>query len=115
MDMEKENQESMRAYAQRWRDKATHVQPPLMDEKMMMLFANTFQSPYCEHLMGSSAQHFNKIMRIAKRIEQAIEMGKIRGLTMDSRTIMRDESEDGSQVRNLSYVVQPSLVVESTA
>jgi hypothetical protein len=42
-------------------------------------------------------------------------MGKIRGLTMDSRTIMRDESEDGSQMRNLSYVVQPSLVLASTA
>jgi hypothetical protein len=46
--------------------------------------------------MGSSAQHFHKIMRIAKRIEQAIKMGKIRGLTMDSRTIMKDKSEYGS-------------------
>jgi hypothetical protein len=32
MAMKKENQESVRAYAQRWQDKATHVQPPLMDK-----------------------------------------------------------------------------------
>jgi hypothetical protein len=63
---------------------------------MMLLFINTFQFPYYEHLMGSSAQHFHKVMRIAKRIEQAIKMGKIEGPTMDFRTIMRDEPEDGS-------------------
>jgi hypothetical protein len=58
MAMKKENQESVRAYAQRWRDKATYVQPPLLDTEMVMLFANTFQSSYYEHLIGSSAQHF---------------------------------------------------------
>jgi hypothetical protein len=39
----------VRAYAQRWRDKATYVQPPLIDTEMVILFANTFQSPYYEH------------------------------------------------------------------
>jgi hypothetical protein len=62
----------------------------------MMLFSNTFQSPYYEHLMGSSTQHFHEVMRIAERIEQAIKMGKIGGLVMDSKTMMRHESEDGS-------------------
>ena len=62
----------------------------------MMLFSNTFQSPYYEHLMGSSTQHFHEVMRIVERIEQAIKMGKIRGLVMDYKTMMRDESEDGS-------------------
>jgi hypothetical protein len=70
MTMKKENQESVRAYAQRWRDKTTHVQLPLMDTEMVMLFANTFQSSYYEHLMGSSAQHFHEVVRIAKRIQQ---------------------------------------------
>jgi len=56
--MEKGNQESMRVYAQRWQYKATHVQPLLIETEMMMLFTNTFQSPYYEHLMGSLAQYF---------------------------------------------------------
>jgi hypothetical protein len=64
--------------------------------------------------MGSSSQHFYGVVRIAERIEQAIEMKKIGGLTMDSRTIMRDESEDDSQVRNLSCMVQPGLTIAST-
>jgi len=39
-------------------------------------------------------------VRIAERIEQAIKMGKIRDLAMVSRTMIRDKSEDGSQLGN---------------
>ncbi|XP_073260913.1 uncharacterized protein [Populus alba] len=34
MSMEKRSQESVRVYAQRWRDEATHVQPPLIETEM---------------------------------------------------------------------------------
>jgi len=53
-------------------------------------------------------------VRIAERIEQVIKMEKIEGPTMGSGTMMRDELEDGSQVGNLSYMVQPNLVVASS-
>jgi hypothetical protein len=42
MSLEKRSQESIRVYAQRWRDEATHAQLLLIDTEMMMLFANTF-------------------------------------------------------------------------
>jgi hypothetical protein len=60
-----------------------------------MLFANTFQSPYYEHLIGSSAQYFHEVVRIAERIEQAIKRGKIEGSAMNSRIMMRDDSGGG--------------------
>jgi len=75
--MEKGNQESVRVYAQRWRDQAINVQPPLIETEMVTLFANTFRAPYYEHLMGSSAQHFYDVVRIAERIEQGIRSGRI--------------------------------------
>jgi hypothetical protein len=77
MSMEKRTQESVRAYAQRWRDEAMHVQPPLVETEMVTLFANTFKAPYYEHLMGSSSQHFYDAVRIAERIEQGIKAGRI--------------------------------------
>jgi len=77
MSMEKRSQESVRAYAQRWRDEAMHVQPPLIETEMVTLFANTFKAPYYEHLMGSSSQHFYDAVRIAERIEQGIKVGRI--------------------------------------
>jgi hypothetical protein len=44
-------------------------------------------------------------VRIVERGEQAIMMEKIKGSAKDSRTMMRDESGDDFEVRNLSYVV----------
>jgi hypothetical protein len=41
------------------------------------LFANTFKSPYYEHLIGSSSQHCYNVIRIAKRIEHEIKLGCI--------------------------------------
>ena len=75
--MEKGTQESVKAYAQRWRDQAINVQPPLIETEMVTLFSNTFRAPYYEHLMGSSAQHFYDAVRIAERIEQGIRSGRI--------------------------------------
>ena len=75
--MEKGTQEFVRAYAQRWRDRAINVQPPLIEIEMVTLFANTFRASYYKHLMGSSTQHFYDVVRIAERIEQGIRSGRI--------------------------------------
>jgi hypothetical protein len=77
MSMEKRSQESVRVYAQRWRDEATHVQPPLIETEIVTLFANTFKAPYYEHLMGNSSQYFYDAVRITERIEQGIKVGRI--------------------------------------
>jgi len=55
--------------------------------------------------LNQSQQHWNTYMKlwIAKRIELAIKMREIEGSTVDSRTMKRVESEDDSQLRNLSY------------
>jgi len=55
MTIEKGNQGSVRVYVQRWRDDATHIQPPLIETEMVTLFANTFKSFYYEHFMGCSS------------------------------------------------------------
>jgi len=62
---------------------------------MVMLFANSFHSSYYEHLIESSTQYFYEVMRIAERIEEAMKRGKIKGYVMDSRTMMRNDSEGG--------------------
>lgn len=75
--MEKGNKETVREYALRWREKASHVQPSLLEKEMVTLFSITFKSPYFEHLVGSSAQHFYDAVTIAERIEQTIRMRRM--------------------------------------
>jgi len=107
--MEKGTQESVRAYAQRWRDQAINVQPPLIETEMVTLFANTFRAPYYEHLMGSSAQHFYDAVRIAERIEQGIRSGRIaepiekRGFVGKKKEIEVNNLEDSYKGRGKNY------------
>jgi hypothetical protein len=53
-NLEKRDRESIREYAQRWRDLAAQVHPSLLDKEMIILFSNTLKAPYYEHVMGSS-------------------------------------------------------------
>jgi hypothetical protein len=73
----KDNKESIREYARRWREVAAQVNPPMLEKEMISLFSNSFKAPYFEYLVRSSAQHFTDLVVIAERIEQAIGLGKI--------------------------------------
>ena len=50
-------------------------------------------------------EDWHDVVRIVEKGEQAIMMRKIEGSAKDSRTMMRAESGDDSEVGNLSYVV----------
>ena len=76
-NLEKKDKESIREYAQRWRDLAAQVHPPFLDKEMVTLFANTLRAPYYEHVMGCSAQQFMDVVAVADRIEQEIRSRRI--------------------------------------
>jgi hypothetical protein len=51
--LKKRDKETIREYAQWWRDLATQVHPPLLGKEMITLFANILKVPYNEHVIGS--------------------------------------------------------------
>ncbi|KAA3487381.1 Gag-pro-like protein [Gossypium australe] len=55
-NMEKKQSESFRQYAQRWREVATQVQPPLLEKGTTMLFINTLKAPFINHMLGSTTK-----------------------------------------------------------
>ncbi|KAA3466163.1 Gag-pro-like protein [Gossypium australe] len=50
-NMEKKISESFRQYAQRWREIAIQVQPPLLEKETTMLFINTLKAPFITHMI----------------------------------------------------------------
>ncbi|XP_040948593.1 uncharacterized protein [Gossypium hirsutum] len=50
-NIEKKPSESFRQYAQRWREVAVQVQPPLLEKEMTMLFINTLKAPFITHIL----------------------------------------------------------------
>ncbi|KAA0061974.1 Gag-pro-like protein [Cucumis melo var. makuwa] len=51
--MEKKRSESFKEYAQRWRDMAAEVQPPLTDKEITSMFMNTLRAPFYERMIGT--------------------------------------------------------------
>jgi hypothetical protein len=104
-NIEKKDKESIREYAQRWRELAAQVHPPLLDKEMVSLFANTLKAPYYEHVMGSSAQQFTDAVVVYEHIEQGIKSGRISTPT-EKRGFERKEVhhvEDGYRGRKNSF------------
>ncbi|XP_012466220.1 uncharacterized protein LOC105784844 [Gossypium raimondii] len=76
-NMEKKQNESFRQYAQRWREVATQVQPPLLEKETIMLLINTLKAPFITHMLGSATMSFSDIVMIGEMIENAVRNGKI--------------------------------------
>ncbi|KAA3462013.1 Gag-pro-like protein [Gossypium australe] len=76
-NMEKKQSESFRQYAQRWREVATQVQPPLLEKETTMLFINTLKASFINHMLGSATKSFSDIVMSREMIENAVRSRKI--------------------------------------
>ncbi|XP_017636780.1 uncharacterized protein LOC108478831 [Gossypium arboreum] len=77
LNMEKKSNESFRQYAQRWREVAIQVQPPLLEKETTMLFINTLKAPFITHMLGSATKSFSDIVMTGEMIENVVRRGKI--------------------------------------
>ncbi|XP_017617546.2 uncharacterized protein LOC108462057 [Gossypium arboreum] len=64
-------------YAQRWREVAMQVQPPLLEKKTTMLFINTLKASFIIYMIGNTTKSFSDIVIAGEMIENAIRDGKI--------------------------------------
>ena len=63
--------------AQKWRDLAGRVQPPLADRELVDMFLGTLSGPFFNHLIGSSSSGFTKLILTGERIKAGIKARKI--------------------------------------
>ncbi|XP_050918555.1 uncharacterized protein LOC127135984 [Lathyrus oleraceus] len=76
-DMIQRNNESFMEYAQRWRELAARVQPPLLDKELIDMFMGTLHTQYMEKMVGSSFPTFAEVVSVGERIESQIRKGKL--------------------------------------
>ena len=69
--------EGFKEYAQKWRDLAGRVQPPLTDRELVDMFLGTLSGPFFNHLIGNSSAGFTDLILTGERIEAGIKSGKI--------------------------------------
>ncbi|KAK2422686.1 hypothetical protein QL285_033199 [Trifolium repens] len=76
-NMTQKEGESFKVYAQRWRELAAQVRPPLLETELVDMFTNTLQGAYFERMIGSFSSGFSELVRIGERIESGLKNGKI--------------------------------------
>ncbi|KAI5445993.1 hypothetical protein KIW84_014002 [Lathyrus oleraceus] len=77
--MSQKNSEGFKEYAQRWRELAARVQPPLVDREMSDLFMGTLQGAFAERMVGCPVTNFADIVVAGERIESWLKLRKIQG------------------------------------
>ncbi|XP_012491198.2 uncharacterized protein LOC105803517 [Gossypium raimondii] len=104
-NMEKKPSESLRQYAQRWRELATQVQPPLLEKEITMLFINTLKAPFINHMLDSATKSFSDIVMSGEMIENAIGCGMIEAGESARRSAPRKKEHEinNASVFNKGY------------
>ena len=69
--------EGLKDYAQKWRDLAGRVRPPLSERELVDMFLGTLSGPFFNHLIGISSAGFNELILTGERVEADIKSGKI--------------------------------------
>ena len=75
--LSQKNSESFKEYAQRWREVAVMVQPPLIEREMTDMFMGTLQGEFLERMAGCTSSGFSDIVMAGERIENLLKVGKI--------------------------------------
>ena len=74
--------EEFKEYAQKWRDLAGIMQPPLSDRELVNMFMGTLTGPFFNHLIGSSSSSFTKLILTGEQVESGIKSGKFKWMRL---------------------------------
>ncbi|XP_058757473.1 uncharacterized protein LOC131630741 [Vicia villosa] len=83
-NMAQKSEESFKEYAQRWRELAARVQPPLLDRELIDLFMGTLKGSYLQHMVSNTSPSFSDVVIIGERVENCVKAGTIQGVTSPS-------------------------------
>jgi hypothetical protein len=76
-DLTKKGMETFKEYAQRWRELASQVEPPLSERELVRIFLGTLQAPYYEKVIESASSGFSDLVTIGEMVELGLKNGKI--------------------------------------
>jgi len=69
--------ETFREYANRWRQLASEVEPPLSNTEMSRYFVRTLPDPFHNLMIALSTKDFSKVIRIGEQIDMESKQGRI--------------------------------------
>ena len=98
---------SFKEYAQRWRDLAAQVVPPMMEKEMITIIVDTLPVFYYEKMVGYAPSSFADLVFADKRIEAGLKRGKFDHPTLMSEKAGANE-EDKNEGETLAMIAIPT-------
>lgn len=75
--MQQKERETFREYAQRWREVAAQVVPPMEDKEMTKVFLKTLDTFYYEKMVASAPTDFTDMVNMGVRLEEVVREGRL--------------------------------------
>jgi hypothetical protein len=75
--MSQKDKESFKEYAQRWRELAAQITPPLEEKEMTKIFLKTLGSFYYERMVASAPSDFTEMVNMGMRLEEGVREGRL--------------------------------------
>ncbi|KAK2450206.1 hypothetical protein QL285_009336 [Trifolium repens] len=69
--------ESFKEYAQRWRELAAQIRPPLEGKELTKLFLNTLSPFYYKKMVASAPNNFTEMVGMGMRLEEGVREGRL--------------------------------------
>ncbi|KAK2361287.1 hypothetical protein QL285_086452 [Trifolium repens] len=69
--------ESFKEYAQRWRELAAQIRPPLEEKELTKLFLNTLSPFYYKKMVASTPNNFTEMVGMGMRLEEGVREGRL--------------------------------------
>ena len=75
--MSQKDKETFKEYAQRWRELAAQIVPPLEEKEMTKIFLKTLSSFYYERMIVSAPSDFTKMVNMGMHLEEGVREGRL--------------------------------------
>ena len=109
-NMSKKEHESFKEYAQRWRDFASQVAPPMMEREMITMIVDTLAMFYYENMVGYMPFSFADLVFVAERIEVGLRRGKFNYVASTSISNRRFGAGGAKKDCSLNHKVLPHKI-----
>ena len=101
----KKDNESFKEYAQRWRDLAAQVAPPMMEREMITMIVDILLVFYYEKMVAYMPSNFEDLVFAGKRIEVGLRRGKFEYTATVSSGNRRPRMSGGNKKEGETHVV----------
>ena len=70
--LSQKDKETFKEYAQRWRELAAQINPPLEEKEMTKIFIKTLSSFYYKRMIASAPCDFIEMVNMGMRLEEGV-------------------------------------------